>query len=224
METCHDLIANIFASVWKGSVSQHATEPATSMAQHWCLGLIMRQSGPDGGGLKSWRSETWSPTKSCQWIRYYVNFMLYHITLWYIGWLLPSLFDTSDTSDTSDFGRPSHFVFDGFERAWGMCPEVTDVSVEHLADALASVVLLEQFFVSLVQCPRWGPDGRAMMGMAQTNMNLDFTIHLYIYILMYIWFYQYLSISISTYMIISIVLCNTFAILDLYFRYSLKSF
>ena len=84
METCHDLIANIFASVWKGSVSQHATEPATSMAQHRCLGLIMRQSGPDGGGLKSWRSETWSPTKSCQWIRYYVNFMLYHITKKYI--------------------------------------------------------------------------------------------------------------------------------------------
>ena len=89
METCHDLIANIFASVWKGSVSQHATEPATSMAQHRCLGLIMRQSGPDGGGLKSWRSETWSPTKSCQWIRYYGNFMLYHITK-KIYWLASS--------------------------------------------------------------------------------------------------------------------------------------
>jgi len=43
----------------------------------------------------------------------------------------------------------------------GMCNQISDLSVQHLADALgARAVALEQFFVSLVQCPRWhGDDG-----------------------------------------------------------------
>jgi len=37
----------------------------------------------------------------------------------------------------------------------GMCNEISDISVQHLADTLgARAVALEQFFVSLVQCPR----------------------------------------------------------------------
>lgn len=36
----------------------------------------------------------------------------------------------------------------------GMCNRISDISVQHLADALGNATALEQFFVSLVACPR----------------------------------------------------------------------